>query len=193
MFSALSGEQWVGHRVRASTHRIVQRGESRTEVLEQGSAYSAGKVVLFQPSSGEHFVVFDDPLLQPQWVVCQKSAIDVLLGEDEAAPVASEESADSNGVADKAVVPVRKWPHLHSNNSTNSADCVDYSEQCACVLCQGELVRGDHKRCEKCGLRCHTYCLPEEPDAVAQAWATSSNLPWTCWNCVGKCQFILSI
>lgn len=182
VFTALSGEQWVGHRVRASTHRIVQLGESRSVVLEQGSAYSAGRVALYQPGSGEHFVIFDDPLLQPQWVVCQKSCIDVLLGADEAGHT---EHTSGGSSADGAAAKPEPVPHLHPAGDKD----VDYSSQCACALCQGELVRDSYKRCEKCDLKCHTYCIPEEAvvDAAAatKQWAAASNLPWTCWNCIG--------
>jgi len=187
VFTALSGEQWVGHRVRASTHRIVQLGESRSVVLEQGSAYSAGRVALFQPGSGEHLVIFDDPLLQPQWVVCQKSCIDVLLGADEAGHAESTSSGSgSSGGSDAISTTSEPVPHLHPLGDK----AVDYSHQCACALCQGELAHGSYKRCEKCDLKCHTYCIPEEAvvDAAAatQQWAAASNLPWTCWNCIGN-------
>ena len=197
IFNVLSGEQWVGSRVRASTHRIVQLGECRSEVLEQGSAYSAGVVRLFQPASGEHLVVFDDPLLQPQWVVCQKSCIDVLLGADETAHTTvtggngrnTDGSSSSNsggevGDGGCTAPSTEHWPHRHSNQP----DSVDYSKQCACVLCEGELVRGSYKSCEKCALKCHTYCIPDDSNSDAsrpQLWATSSNVPWTCWNCQG--------
>lgn len=184
MFSALSGEQWVGYRVRASTHRILQPGERRHDSRDAGgSAYSTGTVKCYRPSSGEHLVVFDDPMLQPQWVVCQKSSIDVLLGEEGAKPT-SEGAAGTGGTGTVAtsVFPL----------TVCKGQSVDYSEQCNCVLCDSALAQGTFRRCTKCGMKCHSYCLSEDATApgaessVPSYWPASTALPWTCWNCVGE-------
>jgi hypothetical protein len=188
IFGVLQGEQWVGYRVRAATHRIVQRGESRSEVLEQGSAYSVGTVRCYRPSTGEHLVVFDDPLLQPQWLECKKSTIDVLFScsEANAAPGAGATASGS------------------SSNAMICAPCGDkadtnYSHQTDCVLCDVPLNPGTFKQCETCGMKCHTYCTGEDfgktvagtSSASAQHWATSTVVPWKCWNCIGEPDFLL--
>lgn len=183
VFSALSGEQWVGYRVRASTHRILQPGERRVDARDAGgSAYSTGTVKCYRPSSGEHLVVFDDHMLQPQWVVCQKSQIDVLLGEEGAKPSSEGAVAAEPGIAAACTF------HL----TVCKGQAVDYSVQCNCVLCDNALVQGTFRRCTKCGLKCHSYCLIEDTaapgaeSAVPQYWPVSTALPWTCWNCVGE-------
>ena len=188
IFSGLSAEQWLGHRVRAATRRIMQAGESASEVLEQGNAvsvYSTGTVRLYRPSTGEHLVVFDEPLLQPVWLVCQKSTIDVLLGAEETAPTTSSSAAAgecSTALQDSA----------NNNNSSSSSsggngnssnrtqvdseeqmiipgsDITDFSHQCACTLCKGALPalhKGRElgvKRCTKCDMKCHSYCVSDD-------------------------------
>lgn len=181
----LSGEQWVGYRVRASTHRILQPGERRHDARETGgSAYSTGTIRCYRPSSNEHLVVFDDPLLQPQWVVCQKSSIDVLLGEEGAKVTADGTEAPMEDIAASSEFPL----------TVSKGQMVDYTEQCSCVLCTGALVQGTFRRCTKCGLKCHSYCISEDTPTAAVAessssvshyWPASTALPWTCWNCVG--------
>jgi hypothetical protein len=182
VFAALHDEQWVGHRVRASTHRIVQRGESRSEVLELGCAYSLGTIQCYRPGTGEHLVVFDDPLLQPQWVVCQKSTVDVLFEAGEAG-----QTDGAHAMRD------RSRPRLPPGVAEG-----DYSAQCECVLCDGALVAGSFKECEECGMKCHSYCAGEEASSKgpaagssAQQWGASAAVPWTCWNCVGEYSIIL--
>ena len=192
----------MGYRVRAATHRIVQRGESRSEVLQQGSAYSVGTVRCFCPGAGKHLVVFDDALLQPQWVQCNKSTIDVLFGSDEASA-----PSGGNGNSD-AVTPYlcAGPPSLesiaHNTNSDSTSNMrPSYAKQCDCVLCVRPLTPGSFKQCEDCGLKCHTYCATEEAALTApnpsnnsnsgsssnRQWNHSTSVPWKCWNCQSTC------
>ena len=162
--SQLRGKQWVGQRVRTSTHRVLPPaalaqqqlqqvsvatsqessgvsgrrkkaprqgggfrddggggvsgggsgggggvgGEGSVEKLLQlqleqqrleqqwarvmGSAYSIGTVGHYCQGIGEHLVLFDEDALQPQWVVCQKSTVDVLLDD----AVSNDNNSDSN-------------------------------------------------------------------------------------------------
>ena len=208
VFSALYGEQWVGYRVRTATHRIVQRGESRSEVLECGSVYSIGTIRSYCPGSGEHFVVFDDVLLQPQWITCQKSTVDVLFGVDETTPIVGNTSnTDEIAPIVGNTSNTDEIATVVGNTSSNNTQCIwspthpmcgnggylDSIHVNGCLMCQRELAPGSYKRCERCGVKCHTYCAAEETssgskaDGVGnQAWSASSAVPWTCWNCVGK-------
>lgn len=199
IFGALHGDQWVGHRVRAATHRIVQRGENRSQVLEQGSAYSVGTIRRFRPSTGEHLVVFDDALLQPQWVECRKSTIDVLLGANAARAdadpsLAARPSSSTNAVASGSSDVVTCVPCGAPGSHSSGHDGADYTHQKDCVLCACSLEVGTVKQCEGCRMKCHTYCAAEEtgkaPTAAnsssAHHWGTSSVVPWKCWNCVGE-------
>ncbi|KAJ1413177.1 hypothetical protein B484DRAFT_402104 [Ochromonadaceae sp. CCMP2298] len=157
VFGALSGEQWVGMRVRASTHRLVQAGESRETVLGQGSAYSVGTVARYRPSSGMHLVVFDTEALQPQWVLCQRGSVEILLG------------ADAGGDESSLPPATRR---LMEGARVKSADM--------CALCHSRLD-SLAQTCSQCSVSAHRYCIDEEGGVSGpDNWVC-----WDCTVCFG--------
>lgn len=82
-FKALKGEQWVGLRVRAKTNRKVSITASEINTVAAASVWCLGTVTKYCPKSATYLVVFDEPCLQPQWVMMQKGIVDVIVQIDE--------------------------------------------------------------------------------------------------------------
>lgn len=176
-YNALIGEQWIGLRVRASTHSIFgeagdlasssssndgrhysyRRAASHVEsTVGATKAMCTGTVVQYCGLTDQHFVVFDDEGLQPQWVVAEKGVMDILIGPDEALPASP---------AGELALRPEKGPR----------DCV----LCGLAMLSenGTPLTSDFKSCSCCSLICHTYCAPSlilEPEDQAG---------WVCWNC----------
>lgn len=83
VFKVLRGPDWIGLRVRALAHRLVKHGESSEQTALDGVAKCEGTIVSYCGPSDEHFVVFDNPLLQSVWIRCEPSSIDALIGPTE--------------------------------------------------------------------------------------------------------------
>ena len=188
VYSALLGDDWIGIRVRSSSHRAVD-GTGREL---QGVFASVGTIVAYCPSTFEHLVVFDEEHLQPRWLVCQKSTVEVLLGA---------ERADMQSCSTDSV------PSIESSAVTRFQRSVVDSKDSICFLCKGcdvhsikNKVHGSLKQCFKCNLRSHSYCIPNltySPSSSTPIYQHNSNNPavdlhssqsqmWACWNCTGK-------
>jgi hypothetical protein len=86
IFLTLQGDDWIGVRVRASTHRLQygnNNSQNRSLACEQ--VRCQGTIVSYCAGINKHFIVFDEPLLKPKWVTCTSSEIDVLIGPTEVA------------------------------------------------------------------------------------------------------------
>ena len=83
VFKVLRGPDWIGLRVRALAHRLVKYGESEEQAVLDGVAKCEGTIVSYCGPTDEHFVVFDNPLLQATWIRGEPSSIDVLIGPTE--------------------------------------------------------------------------------------------------------------
>lgn len=56
-YSILKGIEWEGLRVRTSTHRLLQAGESLADVV---TGKCVGTIAWYAPGIEQYFVVFDD-------------------------------------------------------------------------------------------------------------------------------------
>lgn len=137
-----------------STHRIVQQHEVLKDVAEQGSAYSVGTITQFCSSSGEHYVVFDDCRLQPQWIILQKSTADVLFGFEDSKTschtiiaAAPHESSVSESEPLTLLPQQQQQQVEHEFNtlttiydSSNSKHTKKHKQLILCLLCKGDTV-----------------------------------------------------
>lgn len=180
VYNALIGEQWIGLRVRASTHSVFSEGAdlASSSSSSDGKHYSnrrhhtnggggataeamcTGTVIHYCGVSNQHFIVFDDEGLQPQWVTAQKGVVDVLIGPGETLP-----------------------PSAASEIALRTLKA-----EGDCALCglsvlneDGTLQSSDVKHCRCCSLVCHGYCTP-----LFTSYALENEPHWTCWNCNGK-------
>lgn len=182
VYSILTGEQWIGLRVRASTHSVFadadsggnssaagdvrygNRRQSNNPAVPHHPAQEAmctGTVVQYCGVTNQHFIVFDDEGLQPQWVTAQKGVMDVLIGPGEWLPP----SAASE---------------LALRSPKGRTDC----HLCGLSLLNEDgspPLAADVRHCDCCSLVCHTYCVP--------SFSLNQENPtgWTCWNCNCKC------
>lgn len=137
-----------------------------------GPAYCVGTVKEYCPSLNSHFVVFDEPPLQPRWLVCQRNCVDILVGQPGPPGTALEERVSDNDE--------------------------DYNGPSNCSLCRRDAAAAaaagaETLSCVSCRKLCHSYCLPPLtfPDAAAVAKkerASSAQLAssWRCWDCIGE-------
>ena len=238
--SAVVGSDWLGVRVRASTHRVFLPDEQELaagysskddtgNTVDMGGASAAsssssteisskmssrrqgmvgeksvlrpppvervmvrciGTIVRYCASASQHLVVFDDALLQPQWVRSRPDEIDVLLG-----PEASEYygSGPLRSTNETAIHPYSNVPLLLSSSSSSSSSSsnsstVEVAQESVvvCMMCNNEGcvagaddeedevtegVSSSHaasdnhlspmKQCISCSKYCHHHCLPK--------------------------------
>lgn len=126
----LKGDDWLGLRLRAPTHRILTKAEKRNQYQQAPveSAYCTGTVKAFCPLVHEYLIVFDEEQLQPQWVDL-KGKVELLVGPTQ--------------------LQVSK-----------SAVCEQIHGSEQCTLCNYSCVDSDAVQCTQCQTFCHSYCIP---------------------------------
>lgn len=143
-------------------------------------------IMNFCPGTGEHFVVFDDDSITPQWI-CVKSY--TLFDGSLLSTTATDFGDDAievfidRGVKDKA-------------KACASPDSdAERSEQECCFLCkkgsfvgssseaQEQQEHSDYESlqsCCVCSVLCHSGCMPMDKVGLAD------DQPWRCWRCTGN-------
>ena len=148
----------------------------------KGSAFCVGTVSQYCPSIDQHLVLFDELVLQPQWVSCNRSTVDLLAGYP----------------ASAAVLPPPRPKTLIFEEGEESIRA-----NSICMVCELRLD-ADQLSCSTCARNCHRRCLPplKFPAPVApsmtptvgrkktNALRASALTTWTCWSCVGNKYFM---
>ena len=170
LFTSLVGSEWVGVRVRASTHRIITPEELQEDdfgMVEPVMVRCIGKIVSYNASADQHLVVFDESLLQPQWVRARPESIDVLLGP--------ESSGYNEPVRIASLICLHTDPEaLSSSSSLHAADAHPMPLSAPCLVCGTAVnacapndesscsaaVDSPSLKCRDCSRFCHEKCLP---------------------------------
>jgi hypothetical protein len=160
-FERLQGDKWIGMRVRTSTHRIK---DSESDAIPV-SAKCVGTIVNYCPNTDRHLVIFDQDLLQPQWIQMNtesngKRDVELLLAPDEVMEDASEAFHRCQG-------PVGAHDCGLCGLGTSDQDRLPASQLTALHSCQS------------CNQHYHSYCYPEVDDTVPSFWRY-----WCCWKCI---------
>lgn len=193
----MKGEDWVGVRVRAETHRALSKNERIRYSVGNATINKAlcfGTITKYCPSSNECFVVFDVPGLQPQWVTCVKGQVEILVGASEYSSAnalltnsetsSSSEKADSNKTSDIIEEKTKDELNLSTEDSTMQVPSEDDIEKMKpCELCHLECRFSDAIfSCSVCNLSCHSHCIP--PNGLRPLNEQSkAKTPSKCWNC----------
>lgn len=79
IFKVMIGNELLGLRVRALTHRLVRSNDNDRATF---SAKCVGTIANYSQATEEHLVIFDEEMLQPQWLVSRNEEMDVTLGRE---------------------------------------------------------------------------------------------------------------
>jgi hypothetical protein len=120
------------------------------------SAYCTGTVKDYCPFINCHFVVFDEPQLQPQWV-------------------------DVKGKVELLIDPYEQ-PKQITYESLQEGDGSNIDGRC--LMCHMSCSDSDGSHCIQCNNFCHTYCVPT--GGLRPVNEGLKKGLWKCWDCCGK-------
>jgi hypothetical protein len=195
IITKLKGFQLIGLRVRTSTHRIPLVGETLDQASYSGTARCEGTIVNYCPVTEKHFVVFDERLLCPLWVVISNDNTDFLIGPKELRCSRIDRLLD-------------QFQAQRKNTFVAAGDCLCYMchqqaitveslasgivpmESASAENASEEDTRGDIRpnsvRCMDCNRDFHTYCCPD-PKANRALFSKAGYICMFCYQCRGCC------
>ena len=172
LFTRLVGAEWVGVRVRASTHRIITPEDLQEDyrMVEPLMVRCIGKIVSYNASADQHLVVFDEPLLQPQWVRTRPENIDVLLG-----PESSGYNEPMRITSAICLHSDREDVSSSSSSSMQTTEVHTMQRSAFCFVCGTAVHASDpnnesscsaeiyipYLKCRDCSRCYHENCLPQ--------------------------------
>ena len=171
LFTSLVGPEWVGVRVRASTHRIITPEELQEDfgMVETAMVRCTGKIVKYNASTDQHLVIFDEYLLQPQWVRARPENIDVLLGPE------SSEYNEPLRISSMTDLHMGR-DVLSSSSSIQATDVHPIPRSALCLVCgtavcvnasapnDESAFHSPSLKCRDCSRFCHEKCLPRSSE-----------------------------
>lgn len=180
--------------MRAPTHRILTKAEKKSlaNVLSPiDSVFCTGSVRRYCSQTNEHFVVFEEDKLQPQWVLATKGNIEILV---------STSSNDSNNsttpaqtkVEDSTVATKSSTTIVTRRGGEHTSSAVVSSALCQLCDLLVEGVEGN-LLCSSCPAVFHSYCWPTN-DAfkiLNESSAVKRN-SWKCPQCSGECMKVIT-
>jgi hypothetical protein len=198
----LQGEQWVGARVRASTHRIFSKLERSRMSGPPPCVYCSGTVLQHCPNLDKQLIVFGERL-QPLWTQCSSGDVELLLELpqrlDDATATTNSTSSNSDDEEDvevkEKVLAVRTSARRHSSDTSNdnASNSVSVIESSCCSLCKlGISVEDNALACNTCNRQFHDFCLPDKKLKVlnpAHAPVKTAPSYFKCFHCNGKAIF----
>lgn len=179
--NSVKGEDLIGVRVRASSHRLFDKDDT-IEGIKYSGGYGkcVGTIAHYCPANELHFVVFDEESVQPQWISCRNSDVEIILPTN----------ADTHITTSKTMSLA-----LRSNISRGVTE-VTIEPNNSCMVCGRDDCdaigpkNNDHNKlykCVDCHHQYHRFCFPAECAPICVTSHHSKNHLWNkCWKCV-KC------
>jgi len=191
IFKVMIDNELLGLRVRALTQRLV-RPKDTDRSMTAFSAKCVGTITKYSPATEEHLVVFDEEVLQPQWLVSRNEEMDVTLGSE------SDQTEAWRRYQESIINPnncfLCGYSELQSfddnnNNDNNDNNYDEPSRPVRKVLPKamfGEEVErktNQFLKCSKCHHYYHDYCMPNSQKNID----TVINGETLCCHCI-KCR-----
>ena len=163
IFKVMIGNELLGLRVRALTHRLVRSNDN------SGAPFSAkcvGTIATYSQATEEHLVIFDEDLLQPQWLVSRNEEMDVTLGRESDQQHAWERYQES--ILDPLNCFLCGAGELQLNEESPRVEEIAFSEETARPVRKiiPKTAFGESKpptqffKCSRCNHYFHDYCMP---------------------------------
>ena len=185
--SAASSSTEISSKISMRRHGAVGAQLAlRPPPVEHVMVRCIGSIVRYCASAGQHLVVFDDALLQPQWVRSRPDEIDVLLGPEASEYYGSDPLRTISSSGPLSSSSSSSSSTAGSSSSSSSTAVALQEPIVVCMMCNGEgcvtTISDDHsgeandassssaasvsqlssmKMCVGCSKYCHHHCLPK--------------------------------
>jgi hypothetical protein len=179
--TSVKGDDLIGVRVFASSHRLFDKDDTIVAIKYSGGYCKfSGTIAHYCPANELHFVVFDEEFVQPQWISCRNSDVEIIF------PTSADAHVETSKTMSLA---------LNGSISRGVTDVVAGSS-CNCMVCGrddsdavGSKNNDNNKlyKCVDCYQQYHRYCFPSECASIYVTSHHTKNQLWNkCWKCV-KC------
>lgn len=179
--TSVKGDDLIGVRVLASSHRLFDKDDTIVAIKYSGGYCKfSGTIAHYCPANELHFVVFDEEFVQPQWISCRNSDVEIIF------PTSADAHVETSKTMSLA---------LNGSISRGVTDVVA-GTSCNCMVCGrddsdavGSKNNDNNKlyKCVDCYQQYHRYCFPSECASIYVTSHHTKNQLWNkCWKCV-KC------